>query len=108
MSAMLANTFDPALLSRFHFAWVIGWHIPLPAFTVGLGSFIAVLEGLKLATGRDVYVRISTFWIKIFAIAFGMGVVTGIVMPFQFPLCGRDRERAVTAFRLRGLQRVLS
>jgi len=75
---------DPALLSRFQFAWVIAWHILLPAFTVGLASFIAVLEGLRLATGRDVYVRISTFWIKIFSIAFGMGVVTGIVMPFQF------------------------
>jgi cytochrome bd ubiquinol oxidase subunit I len=75
---------DPTLLSRFQFAWVIGWHILLPAFTVGLASFIAMLEGLRLATGRDVYVRLSTFWIKIFAIAFGMGVVTGIVMPFQF------------------------
>src|SRR5262245_9602962 len=75
---------DPAFLSRLQFAWVIGWHILLPAFTVGLASFIALLEGLRLATGRDVYVRISTFWIKIFSIAFGMGVVTGIVMPFQF------------------------
>ena len=74
---------DPVLLSRFQFAWVIGWHILLPAFTVGLSSFIAVLEGLRLVTGRDVYVRISTFWIKIFSIAFGMGVVTGVVMPFQ-------------------------
>jgi cytochrome bd ubiquinol oxidase subunit I len=75
---------DPVLLSRFQFAWVIAWHILLPAFTVGLSSFIAVLEGLSLVTGREVYVRISTFWIKIFSIAFGMGVVTGIVMPFQF------------------------
>src|SRR5215510_268773 len=74
---------DPAFLSRLQFAWVIAWHILLPAFTVGLASFIAVLEGLRFATGRDVYVRISTFWIKIFSIAFGMGVVTGIVMPFQ-------------------------
>jgi cytochrome bd ubiquinol oxidase subunit I len=74
---------DPVLLSRLQFAWVIAWHILLPAFTVGIASFIAVLEGLRLATGRDVYARISTFWIKIFAIAFGMGVVTGIVMPFQ-------------------------
>jgi bd-type cytochrome oxidase subunit I len=62
---------------------VIGWHILLPAFTVGLGSFIAVLEGLRLATARDVYARISVLWIKIFSIAFGMGVVTGVVMPFQ-------------------------
>src|SRR5262245_32824705 len=76
--------FTPLLLSRLQFAWVIAWHILLPAFTVGAASFIAVLEGLRLATGRDVYERISTFWIKIFAIAFGMGVVTGLVMPFQF------------------------
>jgi len=81
---MSANTFDPTLLSRLQFAWVIAWHILLPAFTVGLSSFIAVQEGLWLATGRDVYERISTFWIKIFAIVFVMGVVTGIVMPFQF------------------------
>src|SRR6516164_791289 len=75
---------DPVILSRLQFAWVIAWHILLPAFTVGLASFIAVLEGLRLATGRHVYVRISTFWIKIFSIAFAMGVVTGIIMPFQF------------------------
>jgi cytochrome bd-type quinol oxidase subunit 1 len=75
---------DPVLLSRIQFAWVIAWHILLPAFTVGAASFIAVVEGLSLATGREVYVRISTFWIKIFAIAFGMGVVTGVIMPFQF------------------------
>src|SRR5215469_14978118 len=81
---MSANTFDPTLLSRLQFAWLIAWHILLPAFTVGLSSFIALQEGLWLATGRDVYVRISTFWIKIFAIVFVMGVVTGIVMPFQF------------------------
>ena len=76
--------FDPVFLSRLQFAWVVAWHILLPAFTVGIASFIALLEGLKLVTGRAVYGRISTFWIKIFAIAFGMGVVTGIVMPFQF------------------------
>ena len=76
--------FDPVFLSRLQFAWVVAWHILLPAFTVGLASFIAVLEGLALATGRDVYTRISVFWIKIFSIAFGMGVVSGIVMPFQF------------------------
>jgi cytochrome bd ubiquinol oxidase subunit I len=74
---------DPVILSRLQFAWVIAWHILLPAFTVGLASFIALIEGLKLVTGREVYVRISTFWIKIFSIAFGMGVVTGVVMPFQ-------------------------
>ncbi len=75
---------DPVFLSRLQFAWVVAWHFLLPAFTVGLASFIAVLEGLHLATGREIYFRISTFWIKIFAVSFGMGVVSGIVMPFQF------------------------
>jgi len=56
----------------------------LPAFTLGLASYIAVIEGLHLATGRGVYLRISDFWIRIFAVSFGMGVVSGIVMPFQF------------------------
>lgn len=75
--------FDPLLLSRLQFAWVIAFHILLPAFTVGLGSYIAVLEGLYLFTKKDVYFRISVFWTKIFAVSFGMGVVSGIVMPFQ-------------------------
>jgi cytochrome bd ubiquinol oxidase subunit I len=74
---------DPVFLSRLQFAWVIAWHILLPAFTVGLASYIAFLEGLSLATGRAIYGRISNFWIKIFAVSFGMGVVSGIVMPFQ-------------------------
>jgi cytochrome d ubiquinol oxidase subunit I len=74
---------DPVVLSRLQFAWVIAWHILLPAITVGLASFIAVLEALHLATGRPVYLRISNFWIRIFAVSFGMGVVTGVVMPFQ-------------------------
>ena len=75
---------DPLFLSRLQFAWVIAWHILLPAFTVGLASYIAVLEGIYFVTGRDVYFRSSMFWIKIFSVSFGMGVVSGIVMPFQF------------------------
>lgn len=75
---------DPLILSRFQFAWVIAFHILLPAFTVGLASYIAVLEGLYFFSKKTVYFRISAFWIKIFAISFGMGVVSGIVMPFQF------------------------
>ena len=74
---------DPILLSRLQFAWVVAWHILLPAFTIGLASYIALLEALNLATGREVYFRLSTFWTRIFAISFGMGVVSGIVMPFQ-------------------------
>lgn len=77
-------TLDPVLLSRVQWAWVIAWHILLPAFTVGLASYIAVLEGLYLFTGRQIWFRISGFWIRIFAVSFGMGVVSGIIMPFQF------------------------
>jgi cytochrome d ubiquinol oxidase subunit I len=75
---------DPVFLSRLQFAWVIAWHILMPAFTVGLASFIAVLEGMRLFTGREIYLRVSMFWIKIFSVSFGMGVVSGVIMPFQF------------------------
>jgi cytochrome d ubiquinol oxidase subunit I len=75
---------DPEFLSRIQFAWVIGWHILLPAFTIGLASFIAFLEGAYALTSRAVFLNLSQFWLRIFAISFGMGVVTGIVMPFQF------------------------
>jgi len=75
---------DPVLLSRLQFAWVIAWHILLPAFTVGLASYIAFLEGLYFITRREIYFRISAMWTKIFAISFGMGVVSGVVLPFQF------------------------
>jgi cytochrome d ubiquinol oxidase subunit I len=76
--------FDPLFLSRLQWAWVIGWHILLPAFTVGLASYIAVLEGLFFFSRKDVWFRISRFWTRIFAVSFAMGVVTGIIMPFQF------------------------
>jgi len=75
---------DALLLSRLQFAFVVAFHFLLPAFTIGLASYIAVLEGLNLVTGKAIYLRISNFWIKIFAVSFGMGVVSGIVMPFQF------------------------
>src|SRR5690242_16087318 len=75
---------DPILLSRWQWSWVIAWHILLPAFTVGLASYIAVLEGLYFFTGREIWLRISGFWTRIFAVSFGMGVVSGIIMPFQF------------------------
>jgi len=78
------DMFDAVLLSRLQWAWVIAWHILLPAFTVGLASYIAVLEGFYFFTKRDIWVRVSAFWTKIFAVSFGMGVVSGIIMPFQF------------------------
>jgi cytochrome d ubiquinol oxidase subunit I len=75
---------DPVLLSRVQWGWVIGWHILLPALTVGLASYIAVLEAFYFLTGREIWFRISGFWTRIFAVSFGMGVVSGIIMPFQF------------------------
>ena len=75
---------DPLFLSRLQFAWLIAWHILMPALTVGLASFIALLEGLYFFTGKEIYFRLSTFWTKIFSVAFGVGVVSGIIMPFQF------------------------
>jgi cytochrome d ubiquinol oxidase subunit I len=76
--------FDPLLLSRIQFAFLIAFHFLLPAFTIGLASYIAVLEGVYLWTRRPAYLRLSSFWTRIFAVSFGMGVVSGIVMPFQF------------------------
>lgn len=75
---------DPLFLSRLQFAWLIAWHILMPALTVGLASFIALLEGLYFFSGKEIYFRLSTFWTKIFSVAFGVGVVSGIIMPFQF------------------------
>lgn len=75
---------DALLLSRLQFAWVVAFHILLPAFTVGLSCYVATLETLWWIRKDDVYRRLSAFWIKIFAISFGMGVVSGVVMPFQF------------------------
>jgi cytochrome d ubiquinol oxidase subunit I len=77
-------TLDPVVLSRLQFFWVVSFHILLPAFTVGLACYITVLEGLYLKTKDRTYFRISVFWTKIFAVSFGLGVVSGIVMPFQF------------------------
>jgi cytochrome bd ubiquinol oxidase subunit I len=75
---------DALFLSRIQFAWLIAFHILLPAFTVGLSCYVATLE-IRYWLGKDETIRrLSAFWIKIFAISFGMGVVSGIVMPFQF------------------------
>ena len=72
------------LLSRIQFGFTVSFHIIFPAFTIGLAAWLAVLEGMTLATGRPVYRRLFDFWLKIFAVAFGLGVVSGIVMAFQF------------------------
>ena len=75
---------DALLLSRLQFAFTIGFHIIFPAFTIGLASFLAVLEGLWLLTKKPLFKNLYLFWVKIFAISFGMGVVSGIVMSYQF------------------------
>jgi cytochrome bd ubiquinol oxidase subunit I len=72
------------LLSRIQFAFTISFHIIFPAFTIGLAAWLTVLEAMHLRTGREVYQVLFEFWLKIFGIAFGLGVVSGVVMGFQF------------------------
>src|SRR6201990_2837125 len=72
------------LLSRIQFAFTISFHIIFPAFTIGLAAWLTVLEALHLKTGRRAYRILFEFWLKIFGVAFGLGVVSGIVMAFQF------------------------
>lgn len=71
-------------LARLQFAFTISAHIFFPAFTIGLASYLAVLEGLWLARGDKLYLEVYNFWLRIFAVAFAMGVVSGIVMSYQF------------------------
>jgi cytochrome bd ubiquinol oxidase subunit I len=76
--------FEAIELARLQFAFTVSFHIIFPAFSIGLASYLAVLNGLHLWTGRDVYLTLFNYWKKIFAVAFGMGVVSGIVMSYQF------------------------
>jgi cytochrome d ubiquinol oxidase subunit I len=71
-------------LARLQFAFTMAFHIVFPAFSIGLASYLAVLNGLWLATRDDVYRTLFDYWKTIFAIAFGMGVVSGVVMSYQF------------------------
>ena len=75
---------DAVVLARAQFAFTMSFHIIFPAFSIGLASYLAVLEALWLWTGREVYINLFNYWLKIFAVAFGMGVVSGIVMSYQF------------------------
>jgi cytochrome d ubiquinol oxidase subunit I len=76
--------FDALMLARAQFAFTVSFHIIFPAISIGLASYLAVLEALWLATGRSVFHDLFNYWKKIFAVAFGMGVVSGIVMSYQF------------------------
>jgi cytochrome d ubiquinol oxidase subunit I len=76
--------FDAVMLSRIQFAFVVSFHILFPAFTIGLASFLWMLEALWLRTKRKVYIELFRFWVKLFAVSFGLGVVSGIIMSYQF------------------------
>src|SRR3569833_4610243 len=75
---------DPLFLARLQFGFVVSFHIIFPAFTIGVASFLAYTEGLWLWTGQQAYLTVFDFWKKIFAVAFGMGVVSGVVLCFFF------------------------
>jgi cytochrome d ubiquinol oxidase subunit I len=80
----MPDLFDALVLARVQFAFTISAHIFFPALTIGLASYLAVLEGLWLATGKDAFIKIFDYWKIIFAVTFAMGVVSGIVMSYQF------------------------
>jgi cytochrome bd ubiquinol oxidase subunit I len=80
----MIEIFDPVLLARIQFAFTVSFHIIFPSFTIGLASWLAVLEWRWLSTHNTVYQEIYRMWVKIFAVTFGMGVVSGVVMSFQF------------------------
>ena len=75
---------DALLLARIQFGFTISFHIIFPALTIGLASYLAVLEACWLRTNERPYLDLYHFWLKVFAVAFGMGVVSGIVMAYQF------------------------
>ncbi len=75
---------DALLLARIQFAFTVTFHFLFPAFTIGLASYLAVLEGLWLWTKREAYLDIFRYWLKVFAVNFAMGVVSGIVLSYQF------------------------
>ena len=76
--------FDPVFLSRLQFAFTVAFHIIFPSFTIGLASWLVVVEWRWLRTGNPVYEAVYRMWVKIFAVTFGMGVVSGVVLSYQF------------------------
>jgi len=76
--------FDALELARIQFAFTISAHITFPAFSIGLASYLAVLNGLHFLTKEEIYLQVFNYWKTIFAVVFGMGVVSGIVMSYQF------------------------
>lgn len=76
--------FDAVILARLQFALTISFHILFPTLTIGLALFLVILEALWLRTGQAVYLTLYRFWVKIFALSFGMGVVSGVVLSYEF------------------------
>jgi cytochrome bd ubiquinol oxidase subunit I len=77
---------DPTILARIQFAFTVSFHIIFPTISIGLATFLAIVEGLWLKTKDAAYLQIYRFWLGIFAMSFGVGVVTGIVLSFEFGL----------------------
>lgn len=79
-------TLDPSIIARVQFAFTVSFHIIFPTTSIGLAMFLAIMEGMWLKTKDELYLDIYRFWLNIFAMAFGVGVVTGIVLSFEFGL----------------------
>src|SRR3989442_13675877 len=77
---------DPLILARMQFAFTVSFHIIFPTISIGLALFLVIVEALWLRTGDPVYRQIYRFWLNIFAMSFAIGVVTGIVLSFEFGL----------------------
>jgi cytochrome bd ubiquinol oxidase subunit I len=94
--------FDALTLARLQFAFTVSFHIVLPAFTIGLASYLAVLEGLWLVTGRGAFLSVFNYWKKIFALSFGMGVIS-IVAINSAIIAGRRRPAMRSTLRASSL-----
>lgn len=83
-ATFMIDQLDALTLARIQFAFVVSFHIVFPAFSIGLASWLAVLEFRWLKTGKPIYAEVYKHWVKIFAVVFGLGVVSGVVMSYQF------------------------
>ncbi|MCP1846446.1 MULTISPECIES: cytochrome ubiquinol oxidase subunit I [Bradyrhizobium] len=80
----MLDNLDAVILARAQFAFTVSFHFIFPSFSIGLASYLMVLEALWLKTGQGVYANLFRYWLKIFAVVFGMGVVSGVVLSYQF------------------------
>src|SRR5579863_9123638 len=80
----MTGTVTALNLARAQFAFTVSFHFIFPAFSIGLASYLVVLEALWLRTGSGLFANLYRYWLKIFAVVFGMGVVSGLVMSYEF------------------------